>query len=63
MIQITEVQAWIFSQLISKVIDDYNGENNPFVVSLKMLRNEIDMKIAESELEHEHQTENVSESE
>jgi len=57
MIQITETQARIFSNLISKIIDDYYGVNNPIALSLKVLRNEIDGKIAESELEQEKRNE------
>ena len=58
MIQITETQARIFSKLISKIIDDYYGVNNPIALSLKVLRNEIDGKIAESELEQEQEKQN-----
>ena len=53
MIQITETQARIFSKLISKIISDYEGVNDAFIAALKVLRNDIDGKIAESEQEQE----------
>lgn len=61
MIQITETQARIFSKLICKIISDYDGVNDAFVVALKVLRNEIDGKIAESELEQEQEQEKQNE--
>lgn len=57
MIQITETQARIFSKLISKIISDYEGVNDEFIAALKVLRNDIDGKIAESEQEQEKQNE------
>ena len=59
MIQITETQARIFSKLISKIISDYEGVNDAFIVALKVLRNDIDGKIEESELKQEQENEDM----